>query len=124
MPKRRAPAPVVSLAEVRLEHRLKQYKERLDRVLKTNRRALTKLFSTGTLFTRVGARAGRDLLLAHEHLLRVVTLLDRLSHTGDVPAPSSVKEIHEIFEELDTLLAQTATLTDETTKLLGELKKD
>lgn len=124
MPKRRAPAPVVSLAEARLEHRLKQYRERLERVLKTNRRALTKLFSTGTLFTRIGCRAGRDLLLAHEHLLRVMTLLDRLSHTGDVPAPSSTKEIHEVFEELDTLLAQTANLTDETSKMLEEMKKE
>ncbi len=124
MPKRRVPAPVVSLAEARLEHRLKQYRERLERVLKTNRRAITRLYSTGTLFTRLGCRAGRDLLLAHEHLLRVMALLERLSNTGDVPAPSTAKQIQEIFEELDTLLEQTANLTDETSKVLDELKKE
>lgn len=125
MPRRKAAAPkIVLLSEARLARRLLVYRERLDRVLRHNRRALGRLYTTGTLFTKVGTRAGRDLLLAHEHLLRVVALLDQLSHQGDVPAPKKQADVDAIFKELDTLLEQTATLTAQTNELLGELKKE
>jgi hypothetical protein len=93
-------------------------------VLKANKRAVTRLFSTGMLFTRHGTRAGRDLLLAHEHLLRVMTLLDRLANEGDVPPPRREAEVDAIFIELDTLLDRTGDLTEQTAQLLEELGKD
>lgn len=129
MPKRRpkpsAPrANIVSLAEAREARRLDAYKERLDRVLKSNKRSIGRLYSTGAIFTKQGCRAGRDLLLAHEHLLRVVTLIARLSDAGDVPAPSGPKELANIFSELDVLLEQTAQLTQQTGELLESLKKE
>lgn len=127
MRKRRAPtalAELVSLAEVRQARRLQTYRQRLDRVLKGNRRALERLFASGTLFTRQGARAGRDLLLAHEHLLKVLTLLDRLEHQGDVPAPRAGEAVDRVFEELDTLLRRTTELGAHTASLLGELSRD
>jgi len=124
MPKRRTPtavAELVSLAEVRQARRLQTYRARLDRVLKGNRRALERLFSSGTLFTRPGTRAGRDLLMAHEHLLKVLQLLDRLEHQGDVPAPRAEEAVDRVFAELDTLLQRTAELGAHTASLLGEL---
>ena len=127
MRKRRAPtalAELVSLAEVRQARRLQTYRLRLDRVLKGNRRALERLFASGTLFTRQGARAGRDLLLAHEHLLKVLTLLDRLEHQGDVPAPRAAEAVDRVFEELDTLLRRTTELGAHTASLLGELSRE
>lgn len=124
MPSRAFPAPVVSLADARRGQRLAAYRERLDRALKANRWAVGRLYASGTLFTRVGTRAGRDLLTAHEYLLRVVTLLDRLAHQGDVPAPTSPREVEAVFHELDTLLARTEELRTQTTELLDELKSD
>lgn len=122
---RRAPkAEVFSLAEARLARRLTTYRDRLDRVLRSNRRAIGKLYASGSLFTKVGTRAGRDLLTAHEHLLRVVTLLDRMGDDGDVPAPRSAKEVDAIFTELDTLLDRTGELSEQTSELLGELKPE
>lgn len=122
---RRSPkAQVFSLAEARLARRLTTYRERLDKVIRSNRRAIGRLYTSGSLFTKVGARAGRDLLTAHEHLLRVVTLLDRLGHEGDVPAPRSAKEVEAIFNELDTLLDRTGELTSQTAQLIGELKPE
>src|SRR3954469_10209941 len=59
---------VVSLEEARLHRRLRAYRERLDNVLTANQHAITRLFQTGRLFTREGTKAGRDLLLAHQHL--------------------------------------------------------
>lgn len=106
--------PVFSLEDARLHRRLKTYRERLDRVLGANQQAISRLFQTGSLFTKEGTRAGRDLLLAHQHLLRVVTLLDRLSHTGDVPAPKQAIEVDAIFGELDDLLEKTGQLTEKT----------
>jgi hypothetical protein len=121
---RRALAEVVDLAEVRVSRRLSLYRARLQRVLKANQKALERLFRTGTLFTRQGTRAGRDLLLAHEHLLRVVALLDRLDHDGDVPAPRKEEAVAKVFAELDTLLQRTAELGQHTASLLGELSKE
>ena len=128
MPRRRtshrAPAEVVNLSEARLALRLRSYREKLDRVLKTNRRAIGRLYTTGALFTKIGSRAGRDLLTAYEHLLRVVALIERLAHQGDVPPPRKTSEVDAIFVELDTLLARTSQLTEQTSELLGELKRD
>jgi hypothetical protein len=117
-------AEVVSLHDARLSRRVDAYRARLDRVLKANKRAVTKLFSTGLIFTKHGTRAGRDLLLAHEHLLRVVALVDRLGNEGDVPAPRKPEEVDAIFLELDTLLDRTSELTEHTAQLLEELGKD
>lgn len=129
MPKRRPSLEAVTVAEVvnlhdhRLSRRVASYRARLDRVLKANKRAVTRLFSTGLLFTRHGTRAGRDLLLAHEHLLRVVGLVERLANEGDVPAPRRAEEIDAIFFELDELLDRTSELTEHTALLLSELGK-
>jgi hypothetical protein len=117
-------AEVVDLAEARHSRRLSTYRARLERVLKANRRALEKLFATGALFTRQGTRAGRDLLLAHEHLLRVLVLLDRLGHEGDIPAPRREEAVAKVFGELDTLLQRTGELGAHTASLLGELSKE
>lgn len=135
MPKRRASNPavavvppagaeVVSLSDARLERRVTAYQARLDRVLKANKRAITRLFATGLLFTKHGTRAGRDLLLAHEHLLRVVALLGRLTNAGDVPPPRKAEEIDAIFTELDGLLDRTGELTEHTAQLLEDLGKE
>lgn len=130
MPRRRATAShgataqVVNLSEVRLDRRLLLYRLKIDHVLRSNRRAIGRLYTTGALFTKVGTRAGRDLLTAHEHLLRVVGLIERLSHQGDVPPPRKPAEVDAVFLELDTLLQRTAELTEQTGELLGELKKE
>ncbi len=117
-------AEVVSLHDARHSRRLETYKARLDRVIKGNRRAITRLFSTGMLFTKLGTRAGRDLLAAHEHLLRVVTLLERMGNEGDVPAPRKPDEVDAVYAELDTLLDRTSELTEQTARHLDELKKE
>lgn len=117
-------AEVVNLHDARLSRRVDAYRARLDRVLTANKRAVTRLFSTGLIFTKHGTRAGRDLLLAHEHLLRVVSLVDRLGNEGDVPAPRKPEEVDAIFVELDTLLDRTSDLTEHTADLLEELGKD
>ena len=111
-----------SLSDARHARRLKSYRERLDQVLRVNQKAIGKLYLSGRLFTRAGTRAGRDLLLAHEHLLKVLSLLDRLAQKGDVPAPRKAGEVEAVFSELDTLLERTGELTQQTTELMDEMK--
>ena len=123
MPRRSAPSAVVNLTEARLARRLKNYRERLNKVVSANKRAIGRLYLSGLLFTKEGSRAGRDLLLAHQHLLRVVTLLDRLSHEGDIPAPRRQSEVDSIFVELDVLLHRTSDLTERTGQLFEQLKQ-
>lgn len=115
-------ATVVDLAEVRAARRLAHYRFRIAQVLDSNRRAIGRLYTTGALFTRQGARVGRDLLLAHQHLLRVVSLLNRLSDSGDVPAPRRPEEVGAVFEELDLLLDRTTELTSRTGQFLARLR--
>jgi len=117
-------AQVISLADARHAKRLASYRDRLNRVLRANRCAIGKLCATGSLFTAVGVRVGRDLLAAHEQLLRVMGLLDRLDHVGDVPAPRAATEVEAIFTELDTLLERTSVLAAQTRSLFGELKHE
>jgi hypothetical protein len=117
-------APVVSLDEARLSRRMGRYRERLEQVLQANRRAVGSLYASGALFSRGGARAGRDLLLAHEHLLKVLALLDHLDHAGDVPAPRKAEAVAKVFVELETLLQRTGELGEHTASLLGECSKE
>lgn len=122
--KRRRTAQVVQLAEVRQQRRLSVYQSKIGHVLDSNRRALTRLFGTGAVFTAQGAQVGRDLLLAHQHLLRVMSLLHRLSDRGEVPAPRRPSEINAVYRELDELLDQTSELTSRTGVYLAKLKGD
>ncbi len=119
-----SPSPVVSFSEAVVGRRLKTYRARLDRALAANKKAIGRLYETGLLFTRAGTSAGRDLLLAHQHLLRVVTLLDRLSDQGDVPAPRKQSHVDEIFSELDVLLERTGELTERTGEAIDSLRRE
>ena len=116
-------AQVVDLAVARARTRHEDYQERLSQVLADNKRAIGRLYGTGMLFTKEGTRAGRDLLLAHQHLLKVVALIDRLGHQGDVPAPLTEQGMAEVYAELDTLFTRTDELRLRTQELLRGLTR-
>jgi hypothetical protein len=113
----------LDLAEARARSRHEEYQDRLTQVLADNKRSIGRLYSSGGLFTKEGTRAGRDLLLAHQHLLKVVGLLDRLAHQGDVPAPLSAAGMAEVYAELDTLFSRTDELRQRTADLLRGLTR-
>lgn len=115
---------MVELASVRAKRRLEDYRRRITHVMETNRTAVGRLYHTGALFTREGARAGRDLLLAHQHLLRVMGLLNRLTQRGDVPAPRHPDAVDAVYGELDALLQRTGELTTRTGEFLEGLQGD
>lgn len=115
-------ADVVSLAQVREKLRLAGYQTQIATVLEANRRAITRLFHSGAIFSKEGAKAGRDLLLAHQHLLRVVALLEQLSDQGPIPAPRKPQQLNAVYNELDGLLERTSELTDRTGAYLARLK--
>ncbi|MFT3839257.1 MAG: hypothetical protein QM723_19905 [Myxococcaceae bacterium] len=120
---RAATLQVVNLSEARVGRRLDVYRNRLETVLASNKLAIGKLYSTGVLFTREGTRAGRELLVAHEHLLRVMRLIDRLAGEGDVPAPKKQSSVEAVFQELDLLLERTQELSDRTGEVIELLKR-
>ncbi len=107
----------MDLDDARDDRRLRDYQERLRLVMETNRKALCRLFQTGLLFTRVGARLGRDLLLAHQHLLRVADLLARL---GDLSARDGRGADAEALDaQVQALLARTSELSARSDGLLA-----
>jgi len=96
---------------------MRDARERLRAMADGNRRALTRLFQSGLIFTRSGARLGRDLLLAHQHLVRVADLLARL---GDPPGrPRRDADAEALFVQVQLLLARTADLSARSEGLLA-----
>ncbi len=83
----------------------------------TNKRALSRLFQTGLIYSRQGARLGRDLLLAHQHLLRAGDLLARVSEMRG-RADAQI-EAEGLYREVQTLLARTTELTARSDVLLA-----
>jgi hypothetical protein len=114
--KARAATPVVDLAKARSARRLRELQARCRTVDETNRKSLVRLFQTGLVYTRQGARLGRDLLLAHQHLLRVGDLLARI---GEVSDAAGAAETASLYDEAQGLLARTAELTARTGLVLA-----
>ena len=113
---RKRSATVVDLQLARDRRRLHDYSARIRAVLEQNRGALSRLFASGSIFTRRGTRTGRDLLLAHQHLLRVEALLGKLEDLGEA---AGGEEVELIYRELDQLLEKTSQLTERTTPRAG-----
>jgi hypothetical protein len=99
---------VVELSQARDARRLKDFQARCRAVDEVNRKSLARLFQTGLIYTRHGARLGRELLLAHQHLLRVTDLLARV---GELPAAAPGGEAAALYDEAQLLLARTTELT-------------
>jgi phosphate uptake regulator len=99
---------VVDLAQARDARRLREIQARCRAVDEVNRKSLGRLFQSGLLFTRQGARLGRDLLLAHQHLLRVGDLLARIA---ELPEDAAGEEAAALYDEAQALLARTTELT-------------
>ena len=102
-----ATTEVVDFAVARDARRLRDFQQRCRTVDDLNRKALARLFQTGLIYTRHGARLGRELLLAHQHLLRVSDLLMRI---GELP-DASTTEASALYEEAQSLLVRTTELT-------------
>jgi len=110
---------VVDLADARDDRRLRDHQARLRAVLETNRKALSRLFQSGLLFTRSGARLGRDLLLAHQHLLRAGDLLARLADLGAAARGARDSEAEALYLQVQALLARTSELSARSDGLLA-----
>ena len=102
---------VVDLCAAREARRLREFQARTQAVDELNRKALARLYQTGLVYTRQGARLGRDLLLAHQHLLRVGDLLIRI---GEVAGPTALSDAEGFYAEARDLLARTTKLTSRT----------
>ncbi|HXN81635.1 MAG TPA: hypothetical protein VN883_04110 [Myxococcales bacterium] len=118
-PKSRSIAAVVDLAEARLSRKQQLAERRVRAVLDDNRAALTRLFASGLIFTQKGSRAGRELLGAHQALLKVVDLFARMTD-GEADGDRRLDlQGDELFRHLDAQLARTAQLTARTGEFLS-----
>jgi hypothetical protein len=98
----------VDLAQARDARRVRELQARCLAVDEVNRKSLARLFQSELLYTRQGARLGRDLLLAQQYLLRVGDLLARIA---ELPEGSADGDAAALYEEARALLARTADLT-------------
>jgi hypothetical protein len=114
--KARVAPPVVDLARARDAKRLRELSARCRAVDELNRRSIAQLFQTGLVYSRAGARLGRDLLLAHQHLLRVGALLARIA---ELPPGTPHGEAAALYDEAQSLLARTAELTSRSGPVLA-----
>jgi hypothetical protein len=116
---RRGPALVVDLSSVRAQKRREMAERRVRDAMDENRAALSRLFASGLIFTQKGARAGRDLLLAHQTLLRTADLFARLVEPSARDDAALKHRAEEVFAHLDSQLARTAQLTARTGEFLS-----
>ncbi|MBX5483356.1 MAG: hypothetical protein IRZ16_16165 [Myxococcaceae bacterium] len=117
-------AEVVDLAKIRANTRLVACRKRIARAQETNKRALTRLFNAGLLFTKEGTRIGRDLLLAYQQLLRVEALLVRLSDANAPASKANAGKLAATFRELEAVLERTSALTHRTGEWLDALRSE
>jgi hypothetical protein len=101
-------AEVLDLGLARDARRLREFQARCRAVDEANRKSLGRLFQGGLIFTRHGARLGRELLLAHQHLLRVTDLLARI---GELPSAAPGAEATPLYDEAQSLLVRIGELT-------------
>src|SRR5438270_6563346 len=109
--RRRASAEVVDLSSVRELRRREIAERRVRAVLEGNRAALSRLFATGLIFTQKGSRPARDLLRAHQSLLKTADLFARLGESRNMALQGRGDEV---LARLDPLLARTSQLTART----------
>ena len=107
---------VISLGLERDLRKLRSNREQLYAVLNNHRQALTRLFETGVIFHRQGVKAGRDLLLAHELLHRVLDLLDELG-SDDLKGDEKTQKMLR----LQRLLNRASVITSRTGEKLRSL---
>ena len=115
---------MVDLSSVRAQRKRETAERRVRDALDENRAALTRLFASGLIFTQKGARAGRDLLLAHQSLLKVVDLFARLVEPSARDDAALKHRAEEVFSHLDAQLARTAQLTARTGEFLSGRGRD
>src|SRR5256885_7643463 len=114
--RRRASAEVVDLSFVRELRRRELAERRVRAVLEGNRAALSRLFATGLIFTQKGSRAARDLLRAHQSLLKTADLFARLGESRNMALQGRAEDV---LARLDPLLARTSQLTARTGEVLA-----
>jgi hypothetical protein len=111
----RVSAAVVDLADARGGRRLRALEEKLGASVDRNRRVLSRLFQSGLVYTRAGARLGRELLLARQHLLKVGDLLGR---AGELDAGRDA-EVDALARTIEAVLERTRELSDRGDGLLA-----
>jgi hypothetical protein len=102
----RTGSPVIDLGRARDARRLRDVQHRSAQVLDANKRALARLFQSGAIYSRAGARLARELLSAHQGLMRATDLLAKLGQRQAAEA----RVADEVYEEIQALLARTAAL--------------
>src|SRR5438067_12313765 len=117
----RASAEVVDLSSVRELRRREIAERRVRAVLEGNPAALSRLFATGLIFTQRGARAARDLLRAHQSLLKTADLFARRGESRNMAQPGRGDEV---LAGLDPPLARPSQLTARTGALLAGVGRE
>jgi hypothetical protein len=107
---------VVDLGSAREARRLRDLEARCRVADELNRKSLANLFGSGMLYTRQGARLGRDLLLAQQLTFRVWELLARLAGPEDAAPGTPVERpdgshAEKLVREAGVLLGKIAELT-------------
>jgi hypothetical protein len=121
---RRATAAIVDLSSVRAQKKRELAEGRVRSAMNDNRAALTRLFASGLIFTQKGARAGRDLLLEHQSLLKVVDVFARLLEQSSSDDLALKSRAEEVFRHLDAQLARSAQLSQRAGEFLSGRRGD
>lgn len=104
---------VVDLEVAREHRRFLRYRQRAELVLAENRAALQRLFDSGVVFTRHGSRVARDLLQAHQNLMRAVDISSRENEVDE----SDIESPETLFQEIEALLEKASVICQRNSSL-------
>jgi hypothetical protein len=104
---------VIDFEMAREHRRFLKYRERAERVLAENRSVLQRLFDSGVVFTRHGSRVARDLLQAHQNLMRAVDISSRETDAEE----SDIASPEPLFQEIEALLEKASVICQRNSSL-------
>ncbi len=93
---------VLDLRQARDRRALRAWRAKVQGVQNSNKRSLSRLFATGAIYTRQGARAGREMLGTHQKLLKLNTLLGRLGELFD-DEDAEAEDVKALVGEIEVL---------------------
>lgn len=99
---------VVDLDAVRERQRFGRFRDRVRDAVDVNRDAIDRLAASGLLYTRHGARVGRELLGARLELLRLNDALGRRERERAQDA--SAAALDALFVEIESLLEKASEI--------------
>lgn len=103
---------VADFSDFYRKHKLRDCQKKMTLTLESNRRTVSRLFTSGAVFTLRGTEVGQGLLMVHRQILEIVELFD---------GQTSESRIDALFEKLEATFLQHDELSAQANQTIAQL---